>query len=111
VHFLELHKSDISPVNEVITFNEPTADVDWSSTNVKETRVGQRIGDTSNLQGTTLKANGNYDRQSPIYRSPSLPTPELGSELDDQATGLSSYLGVEDVNETWPDYMSGWYRE
>jgi hypothetical protein len=105
----------MSLVKEVITFNEPTAaiptttDVDWSLTNVKETRTGQRVGDSSNLQGTIFEANGTCDPQSPIYRSPSLSAPELGSELDDQATLLSNYLDREDVNETWANYMSEWY--
>jgi hypothetical protein len=106
----------MSPVKKVVTFNEPTTatlttiNVDWSSTNFKEGWVGQRVGDASNWQGTIIEANGNCDRQSPICRSPSLPTPELGSDLGDPSTLLSSYLGEEDVNETWADHLS-WYTD
>jgi hypothetical protein len=116
VHFVKPHYPNISTAKEVVTLNEPTAtlittDVDCSSTNIKETSIEQGVEYTSNLLGTVLEANSFYNPQPRNHCSPSLPTPNTDPELDDQATGLSNYLGVEDINETWPDYMSAWYKE
>lgn len=87
-----------------------------ASKNVGSTRTRQREG-TSTSQGTAPGANSICNLQlpidhlpSPINRPTSPPTLDLALELHGQSTLLSEYLRTEDVNDTWPDFMSEWYR-